>query len=684
MRDFFAILAIIAAVIGLGVFRVPDDNALVAAGIKVAAQGALLDVRHPITLEVKGREVTASGRVESEVARAHVVQALAGVDGVEEVVDALTLLPDVSPFTLSINKADELSAQGYAPELSLIQGLEQRFDVEFPLTVATGAPDRDWAKVVDLGAQALDLMLDGRLELRDRALSLRGRVHLPSTQRAIAAMFEALPDGYKADLRIRAVDDGLPYSLQLSRDSRMGLRLSGKVPPDFDMALLEPLGADHGRQIARAPMNLEDEGFVPALQVALPLFAQLAQGSLSVTPGVVTFSGGPAGQELLDQVAGLQGALPLGYALHNALVPEAGETPLALSVSRDGSGVAVQGHVPRDFDLARLKQAGLEGAAVELTRSPYPDLSGWSDGLWPALKALKVLEQGRVELGDQGVSVTGTAANPIARVAAMRALKGRGTLEAQLLDDGTPPAFTLSYSATTGLQLVGKLPAGLAPRDLAQGLGFDQIRANVTSSTEGSAGLSLSALEKLKPGLDLVEGFTLSLKDGQVAVEVQITPGVDPKAWKKHHRLWGMVVGEAPSPLNGTRRMHLVTEAAQVAVAGYWLPELSGLDAESCAARAQAFEQIAFPEGEFQIPVEAHWSVARLAALIRGCARMGLRAALEVVSGASRLEVFNAQVARRRAYVLQEALLARGVRGDVLEVRSGAGARDMMRLQFMR
>jgi hypothetical protein len=48
------------------------------------------------------------------------------------------------------------------------------------------------------------------------------------------------------------------------------------------------------------------------------------------------------------------------------------------------------------------------------------------------------------------------------------------------------------------------------------------------------------------------------------------------------------------------------------------------------------------------------------------------------------LEVFNAQVARRRAYVLQEALLARGVRGDLFDLRSGAGARDIMRLWFMR
>ena len=125
MRDLFAILAIIAAVVSLGLFRVPDENALVAAGIRAGAEAALYQQPHPLTVSVKAREITVSGRVESEAARRAVLDTLAALDGVETVVDALVVLPQVAPFVLEITRtAEGVAYAGHLPSEAAVEATE--------------------------------------------------------------------------------------------------------------------------------------------------------------------------------------------------------------------------------------------------------------------------------------------------------------------------------------------------------------------------------------------------------------------------------------------------------------------------------------------------------------------------------------------------------------------------------
>ena len=89
MRNLFGALSILFAVMALGVLRVPDENALVAAGIRSAAEEAMLSQRHPLAIAVEGGLVTVTGRVESEDERLDVLRRLAALEGVETVRDRL-------------------------------------------------------------------------------------------------------------------------------------------------------------------------------------------------------------------------------------------------------------------------------------------------------------------------------------------------------------------------------------------------------------------------------------------------------------------------------------------------------------------------------------------------------------------------------------------------------------------
>lgn len=244
MHNLFAILAILAAVVVLGVFRVPDENALVAAGIKAEAQAALYQARHPLAVEVTGRTVTVSGRVESEAAGQDVVAQLAALEGVEEVVNRLTILPRVAPFSLSIRKTpDGYTAEGHVPRAAVRDDLAASFGQEFDLPLATGAPDRNWGDVALAGAGALTALHQGEVVLTDTALTLTGAAHVPQDLRGAQAALEDLAEGYGATLEITTLDDGRPYSLLASRDPLTGLRLVGKLPPDTDLAAFDSLGA---------------------------------------------------------------------------------------------------------------------------------------------------------------------------------------------------------------------------------------------------------------------------------------------------------------------------------------------------------------------------------------------------------------------------------------------------------
>lgn len=676
MRDIFAVLVIALVVVSLGLFRVPGDTALLDAGIRAEAERAVYQQPHPIGIAVERGVLTATGRVESDGARQELVTMLGGLEGVDRVVDDLTVLPNAEPFRFeAVLGPGGATLSGNVVSAAQEQELAALFGVEEPqLTTATGAPDGEWRGVVALAAAQMAALREGRLRVTGRRVSLEGNVLLPRTRDAIHAALETLPEGYTLDFAVSAIDDGLPYRLQVSRDPSMGLRIAGKVPPDWSSPALDALGMAQEVALKNALLPLEEERFAPAAEAALAVFARLPSGTLTVTDRLVALSGGPVPEEVLAEAEALKELLPTGVALQLALVPEDDDTPLSLEARWDGRDMALSGKVPRDFP------SGL-GTGV-LVHSPYPDLAGWTGRAETLLTALRGMENGIARLEDTGATLSGTAADPDARD---RVLTGLGDAEAEiaLQDDGTPPGFVLTYGAGRGAGLSGKLPSGLEKAAMSEALGLPLAGAVPTSPNE-MAGPVLPALAAIAPLLGEAETVIMTFADGRVDLAVAAAPGCDPEALELALRLRlpedvTLAVSSATLPGSGDRRVNALRDEPEIFVGGYWLPDLAfSPNALSCGKLADTVPPVLFEPGSFRLAMGSGVPLARLAALARACSRMaGLTLTVTGHSEDASIPALNRQLARRRAEAVKAALVQRGVDAAHVAARAGEDGAGM-------
>lgn len=688
MRDLFAIIAIILTVIGLGVFRVPDENALVAAGIKAAADGAVYQEKHPVQISVKGRAVTAKGRVETKEAAQAIEARLAALDGVEAVIGDWVVLPNAAPFSIALSKSDAgITAQGFVPGETTLAALSKILELEqTDLVVAAGVPDADWAKVVQRTAQALLQMVDGTVDVVDRRIAVSGTVPLPMHAAAIEADLAQLPDGYELTLDVKTQDDGLPYSFFVSRDPIMGVRYSGKLPPDYTPSGLNALGGHVVGSVRTATVDLGVPTFQPVTDIALKMFEHLEDGVITVSPDVLTIQGGPMPQETIEQIETLGGELPGGVVFTTALTPHSDGIPLSLLAEWDGRTLALSGHVPSTFLTAQgddatavfLEKAGFGDAGqLDLTYAPHPDLHGWDAPFWAALPALKVLEAGRLTYGAEGVAVTGTAADPQARRAADVVLDNTADFDVLLLVDGNPPEFRLSFDVATNAAVVGKLPAGLSPAALSKALGGFEIRGKPQVSPDGEGAEVLRVLVALRGWLSEVESISLDYTLDTITVSVVPMPGQDAAALKAAlvqalPPKTVLHVKAEPPPLEGARRMHVVLQQPQIFAEGYWMPSLSfAPSVENCDAQMGLVPPIPFETGRFGLGFGAEWPLAHLAAVLRICTRFGsLTAQISAEVSSSEVPALNRQLSRRRTESVRLAMIERGVSADRMTSRT--------------
>ncbi|MCR8549316.1 BON domain-containing protein [Salipiger sp. P9] len=680
MRDFFAIVAIILAVVSLGVFQVPGDNALLDAGIRAEAQGAVYQQKHPIGIAVTRGVVTATGRVESDEERAALIATLAALEGVEGVTDDLTVLPQVAPFTLEIRKGPEgVALAGHVVSEAQGVALQEMLGPSEALVVAAGAPDELWSGVVARAASVLARMLDARLEVEDRALRLSGRVHLPATLDEIRDALADLPEGYDLTLDLAAVDDGLPYRLTVSRDPHMGLRLDGKLPPEFDRAPLAALGAAQEEALVTAPLPLPQPRFEPALAVALPVFAGLKAGQMTVTDTLVSLSGGPVPEAEMAAAEALRGDLPAGVALSLALVPEDDGAPLVLRAEWRGDALLLSGKVPADFPEDAGGAFDVPVQMQDLARSPWPDLTGWNATALAALSALAMLERGALLLSSDGLELSGVAANPEERDRALASV-APDTARIALQDDGTPPAFSLRYDVARGAELTGKLPAGLEPEAMAGALGLTAVDGAPKVSPETSPAPVQEVLEALGRWLPEMDSAVLTLAAGGLSVAVTVRPASDARALEAELRaslpeaVALSVAAPEALPGTGDRRDNVLSGGTEVFAAGVWLPELFFTPTEeSCNARFRSVPQVPFARGGFSPLLGSARPLAELTALARACTRFaGLELTVTGHAGSAEIPVLNRQLSRRRAEAVRAILAARGVPAGLI-VAQGLG-----------
>ncbi|MDA7425183.1 BON domain-containing protein [Thalassococcus lentus] len=689
MRDFFAIVAILFAVITLGVFQVPDKNALVSAGIRAEAEAALYQQRHPISVEVEGRVITASGRVESDDEARAVVAKLGSLEGVDAVVSKLDVLPRVAPFLLKIDKdSDDISLNGHVPVQALNATLSKHLETDVDLPTATGAPDLAWVPVAERGAEALGLLLKGEMRLEDRVFQLTGTAHLPAHLEQVETILADLPDDYSVSLSIDVLDDGLPYSLFMNRDPYMGLRVSAKLPPSFDVSLLDAIGVPQDQTIALAPLPLNQPEFGLVAELAIGIMKDLPQGTVGVGPRVLSVQSGPVPEQIAQSIEALRADLPPGWTMQLALVPEDSGDPLALRAEWSGETLVLTGRVPSDFDeIALAQDLNVTLASALIERSPYPDLDGWSDSHGPGLRALVLLQQGSYEAEGEAKKLTGIAADPQARRLVRQMAQGVELGQLDLKDDGSPAVFSLRYDAATGAVLDGKLPADLSRQAISEAIGLQALRGNTRIAPDGNGSKVISLLKALQPWLAEVDAFLLAFDQGSVQAQILATPGSNPEQLRtsigRHGARVTLEVLQSPPPTSGTIRNHVVLDLPQVATDGYWLPSL-GLQPERgvCLDALQGVPAVPFVPGRTTFMLGSARPIARLAAVARSCVNVGgLTLTITAEAASAEFDVLNRQLSRRRAEALRDALIERGVAEQGLVAR-GSETADQDRILY--
>ncbi len=679
MRDFFSGLVILLIVASMGLLEAPDRDRMVSAGIAAQAQEIAAAQKHPVEVLVDVRDITVSGRVESGAERAALLKELKTIEGVQSVRHELVVLPNAAPFALTIEKTGQQAvASGVVPSVEVSRGIAAALDIPADgLTLATGAPDADWGTVAGAVALALSRLENGQMSISDHSVALTGQAILPATVAALKNELSALPGAYRVTLDLTALDDGAPYSFFASRDPRMGMRVSGKLPPDVEIAdLIGPLGQVHDLQVAAAPVDLGLPGFAEAAALGSRMLALLPQGHLVLTGATLTLGGGPLDATGETELRALVAGLPAGFTAKLALVPVDDDTPLGLTILRDEGGLSVSGKAPAGFDPAALAQL-LPDAEIALSQSPYPDLTQWGATALQVAALAGHLGEGSVTLANDGVRVDGVVADEAALLAlraAVTELREDIPVEANvdLADAGKPPRFVVTYDAVQGASVDGILPKGLDLALIAQALGLADVGGDERKSKLGEPAQIQKALRVVRAWLPEAENLFLTFDQGDLTLTGVLSPGADAELilketrdavdWQKRPLL--QLLTSFPKP--ETVRMNAALQAEQIFLAGFWLPRLDFEPSlEACRAfTGEALGQggVNFLSGSRRLDARAVRVINRISAVARRCVNDG---GLQLEIGGHTDNVGSARDNRRlsnaRARTVAQAIGLRGV-----------------------
>ncbi|MBS8227836.1 OmpA family protein [Vannielia litorea] len=658
----------------------------------LAAPAALAPLlRGEVALE--GQVIRLSGEAEAPDAQAAAEAPLFALPEGWTAEVEITTLDDGKPFALDI-EAEDGNATWQGGKLPLAVDpldLDTAFGapVAGDITVARiGQGEADFAGMAQAGMAALAQLMRGRLRIEGQTLALTGLAANPDAAAAARAELDGLPEGVTPLVELELNDDGKPFSLSL-RKSTSGLQASGKLPAAMAEDDLAALAGQAPRgELAVARIGGEEEGFTLAARAALRAVAPMKTAEVELGAEGLSFVAlAPTPEEAAEAEAALApvtGSLPLSVQID---VEDDG-APFALEVQKTVEGAwRASGKVPavlEGFDYAAAAGVeALETGEIAVARIGG-EAHGFADAVPPGLAALSVLNTGRVTIRTGVVELEGEADDPEAAAEAEAALTAlpdgfSPMLALDLVDDGTPPAFTFSYSVAGGGALSGKLPAGLTPPEIAGLVGLDRLEGTPGQSREDDSGAEAmqAALAALAPWMADLEAAELRLDEGgEVSANITASPGVDGDLLEARlaEALGGAVTLAVATPegVEGDRRANPALGTDQRLSGGVWLPVVEGIETtvDGCnAATTEALAQggIGFVTGAFRLDAASFRAVNRVAAVALACAEAGLELELGGHTDATGNPESNRALSQRRAEVVAAALAARGVPNAALD-----------------
>lgn len=354
--------------------------------------------------------------------------------------------------------------------------------------------------------------------------------------------------------------------------------------------------------------------------------------------------------------------------------------PVAAPYSLDAAGVegvlTLSGHAPSQLvrDLLATRATG------ELTLASGAPDAYWGDAALLGLAALAVFEEGTLAIRDRELAFSGLLQTPEAEAPLRAALSAlpqgySARFDLRFADDGTPPAYTLTYGVVDGARVEGKRPSGVSAGALAAALGLGAIDDASTEARQGPPGEVPAVLGALAPWLAEVESLQVQILPESIIVEAGFGAGADME-------LLGAALGAdlanaargltlrlrevVASGPEGALRRNPVAGRDEVLRGGYWLPvpdfTIDRAGCEAAVADVLGARRIGFVTGSARLDARARSAVNALAGVLAPClGEAGLSAEIGGHTDSTGSDDANLALSTARAEAVREALLARGL-----------------------
>lgn len=310
-------------------------------------------------VELSGRDARVMGEAPSPDSKALAVAAADRVFGIRYVTDAMTVLPEAKPFTITaLRDGAKVTLTGSVPPGSARKTLLDAAAKALPgatlvdqLKAARGAP-ANFDMMAAYGLGELSKLSEGTLSISDTGLGLTGRAADFAKFTDIRTKLASLPAGARLTKGL-APGDILPPLIKpfvfSAEKSAGGVALAGYVPSDEIKARLlgearaSGLPVRDGLQVADGATSGDWAG---AAALLIRELSKLELGKAALSDEKVAISG--KGRDLIgeeDVRADLK-ALPAGFVLAQAAIESRAIRPYVFNATREEGKLTLSGYVP--------------------------------------------------------------------------------------------------------------------------------------------------------------------------------------------------------------------------------------------------------------------------------------------------------------------------------------------------
>lgn len=604
--------------------------------------------------------------------------------------------PLVDVFVLTAEKTADgvVRLSGLSPSADATDTLSATFGGDASdVQLARGAPE-GWLDAALAAAPALAVVEAGVLSIEGLNATLSAEAATPeAAAEALAEIAENAP-AVRAEVVPR--DPRRAAALYAEKNAGEPLRVSGRLPSELDRAAaVEIVGFDLG------DTSFDGRGDADAWARDLAVLgaaASLERLELEISMDAVRLDGLGRDPAVIEATRAAAVAAGRPWSLSLELAPPIlSPYPFDAEIRGDGAW-RVSGAAPSQADLDRIAAAARAAAgqadlALDL-RVADGAPEGWTDRVALQIGLLGVLEQGRLRLRDEAVSLDGAppapaiAAAPAPDVSPGRPATAIAPAPAPPAPPADPPRLVVLVSPNGGVKVSGLLPAGVSTDEALELLGVDEAAGALRSGGAGDPEAWRQGLTTLGEVLPEFENLEATVDIETATVRGEIAKGSDPEQVETLMRSAAAATGVPPgdvavdvapvveTPAEGAERENPVSGRAEVFRNGYWLPKVDvAMNEGAVEACARASDLVLFDnEIRFQfdsadLDVRARTVINELSAIALEClADPATPSATHQIAG---LEIgghsdsvgeadYNLRLSQARANAVRAALVERG------------------------